>query len=104
MQIDKFGSCRDYLVSSKDPLWEDGAIEGRAFSLEVGQGHLVLCDLRVDEASQCRNLAGEELHGTSGNIIPVTDIGIQEVSSTAHHVAHTGLLDVLRVHKHWIKT
>lgn len=79
----------------KAPLGEHSAVERSSFSLEKGHDHLVLCDFSVDEASQCWSLASEELHRTFGYLVPVSDIGIQEVSSTAHHVAHTRLFNVL---------
>lgn len=49
----------------------------------------------MDKAPQRRCLTGEELHSAFWNFVPVTHIGVQKVSSTAHHITHTGLFNVL---------
>lgn len=79
----------------KAPSVKDSAVQRGACSFVEGDDHLVLCDFGVDEAPQCRRFAGEELHSAFGNTVPVTDIGVQEVSGTADHITHVRLLDVL---------
>lgn len=78
------------------PLGQDGPVQRGSFSLEEGQDQLVRGDLGVNEASQRRRLAREELQRPFGDAVPVTDVGIQEVPGAAHHVANPELFQVLR--------
>lgn len=55
-----------------------------------------MTDLSVDKASQGRSLACKKLEGVFGDMVPVTRVWVQEVTGTAHYIAHTRLLQVLR--------
>ena len=55
-----------------------------------------MTDLSVDKASQGRGLACKKLEGVFGDMVPVTRVWVQEVTGTAHNIAHTRLLQVLR--------
>lgn len=49
----------------------------------------------MDEPPQSGGFSSEELHSTFGNVVPVTDIWVQEVTGAAHHVAYARLFNVL---------
>ena len=78
------------------PLGQDRAVQGGTFGLEERYDHLVLRDLHMNKATQRWGLTGEELDGALGNVVPVTDVGVQEVPGTAHHVADATFFNVLQ--------
>ena len=49
----------------------------------------------MDKAPQRGRLPGEEAHRAPGDMVPVADVRVKEVTGAAHNVAHVALHDVL---------